>query len=62
MLIFLIILHAGLFGLMYLIFGVLIIISIASLDFSEELFNFLFIYSLMLIDIIYVVFAFVGCY
>ena len=45
---------------MYIIFGVLIIVSIATMDFSEEIFNFFFIYSFMLIDIIYVVILIIG--
>ena len=61
MMVFLVILHIGLFTLMYIIFGALIIVSISKIDFKEEFFTFLFVYSLMLIDIIFIVLLFVGC-
>ena len=48
--------------IMYIIFLLLTITSIANLDFSEKLFNLIFINSLILIDIIYVVFLFVCCF
>ena len=48
--------------LMYLIFGVLIVISITKINFSEEFTTFVFVYSLMLIDIIFILLLFISCF